>query len=153
MNSREEKLYLLQDDFDISYHRHGVRQKSFGYNRYIYRYLNSSSEKILTSSDSGPMILIVFYVWYTLSSGSTITLDADFVQYDKSKDADDVHAKMSRNNYKKGKIILTLFGIFFIVLFAYYTIAGNSPRASSEPWSYLLGDITLFLPHLSYEFI
>ena len=34
MNSREEKLYLLHDDFDISYHRHGVRQ-SFGNYRYI----------------------------------------------------------------------------------------------------------------------
>ena len=71
----------------------------------------------------------------TVESGSPITLDADLHQYDycKESDADNTQAKLSRSNYKKGKIILTLFGIFFIVLFAYYTIAGNSPRPSDEP--------------------
>ena len=72
-------------------------------------------------------------VCQALESGSTITLDPGFYGDDNCKEPENAQARMSRNNYKKGKIILTLFGIFFIVLFAYYTIAGNSPRPSKTP--------------------
>ena len=74
-------------------------------------------------------------VCQALESGSTITLDPGFYGDDNCKEPENAQARMSRNNYKKGKIILTLFGIFFIVLFAYYTIAGNSPRPSNAPWN------------------
>ena len=88
-----------------------------------------------------------FFDCQARESGSTITLDGDFYDHDKYKEPENAQAKMSRNNYKKGKIILTLFGIFFIVLFAYYTIAGNSPRPINAPWNTPIWEQSIWPPH------